>query len=164
MSILPLQYGFASKRWTKAIQIMLKKKPGMPLVNRLKGIIILKANYNWVLCTIWGKRLFQNATEMKTLMTAQQAQPENQSITAVLNKILPYDLLQLTRQSGGSLDNDVKGCYNRIVHPHAMMCYRRMGLPKSAATMFTTILQNTIYKLKMGHGISAKIYMSTQIK
>ena len=34
MSSLPLHYGFAPERWTKAIQIMLEKKPGQPLINR----------------------------------------------------------------------------------------------------------------------------------
>ena len=58
MATLPLKYGFAPERWTKAVQIMLEKKPGYPLINRLRGIIILEADYNWVLRTIWEERLF----------------------------------------------------------------------------------------------------------
>ena len=110
-----------------------------------------------------GERLFQNATTTQTLITAQQARPGNQSITSVLNKVLAYDLLRLTRRSGGSFNNDAEGFYNRIVPPHAMMCCRRMGLPKSAAKMLSTILQNTIFKLKTNRGIS-RVYMSNQIK
>ena len=48
--------------------------------------------------------------------------------------------------------------------PHAMICCQRMGLPKSSACMITTILQKTIYKLKTGHGTSAHVYMSNQIR
>lgn len=43
MASLPLQYGFAPQRWTKAIQIMLEKNPGKLLIHRLRGIIILEA-------------------------------------------------------------------------------------------------------------------------
>ena len=141
MSSLSLKYGFAPARWTKAIQIMLKKNPGYPLINRLRGIIILEADYNWVLCTVWGKQLFKQATITNNLMKAQQARPGHQSIIAALNKVLAYDLFRLTRSPGGSLDNNAEGCYNRIVSPHAMICCQRISLPKSAAQMLTTIFQ-----------------------
>ena len=164
MSSLPLQFGFAPERWTKAFQIMLEKKPGNPLIHRLRGIIILEADFNWVLRLIWGKRLFQRASASNFLMNAQQAKPGNQSITAALNKVLAYDILRVTKRQGGSFDNDAEGCYDRIVPPHAMICCRRMGLPKSSATMLTQILQNTVYKLKTGHGPSAKVYLSNQTR
>ena len=94
-----------------------REKTGYPLINRLRGIIILEADYNWVLWTIWGKRLFKKATSTQKLMQAQQARPGHQSITAALNKVLAYDLLCLTRSSGGSFDNNADGCYDRIAHP-----------------------------------------------
>ena len=164
MASLPLQYGFAPNRWKKAIQIMIEKKPGLPLLHRLRGIIILEADYNWILRLIWGKRLFQNAAKKGKLMTAQQARPGFQSISSALNKVLAYDLMRLTKRSGGSFDNDAEGCYDRIVPPHAMLCCRRMGLPKSCATMLTKILNTTIYKLKTGHRLSSQNYMSNAIR
>lgn len=88
-------------------------------------------------------------------MTAQQARPGFQSISAALNKVLVYDIMRLTHRDGGSFDNDAEGCYDRIVPPHAMLCCRRMGLPKTAAVMLTNILSQTMYKLKTGHGLSA---------
>ena len=123
-----------------------RKKPGFPLLHRLRGIIILEADYNWILRLIWGKRLFKNAAKKGKLMTAQQACPGFQSISSALNKVLAYDLMRLTKRSGGSFNNDAEGCYDRIVPPHAMLCCRRMGLPKSSATMLTKILNTTIYK------------------
>ena len=155
MASLPLQYGFAPQRWTKPIQIMLEKNPGKPLIHCLRGIIILEADYNWVLRLIWGRRLFQNAATNGVLMTAQQAWPGFQSISAALNKVLAYDIMRLTHRDRGSFDNDVEGCYDHIVPPHAILCCRRMGLPKTVAVMLTNILSQTMYKLKTGHGLSA---------
>ena len=117
MTSLPLCFGFAPSCWTKAIQIMLEKKPGIPLLNRLRVIIILEANYNWALRLIWGKRLFQSAAQSNLLMPAQQARPGFHSITAALNKFLAYDLMRLTKRDGGSFNNDAEGCYDRIVTP-----------------------------------------------
>ena len=140
------------------------KKTGNPLLHRLRGIIIVEADYNWVLRLIWGKRLFHQAAQHRNLMTAQQARPGFQSISAALNKVLAYDLMRLTKRSGASFDNDAEGCYDRIVPPHALLCCRRMGLPKTCAAMLTKVLNSTIYKLKTGHGISARHYMSNQLR
>ena len=56
------------------------------------------------------------------------------------------------------------GCYDRIIPPEAMICCRRWGLPKSAAKMITVILNNTVYKLRTGHGVSAREYMSNALR
>ena len=94
---LPLHFGFAPNRWKKAIQIMLKNKPGNPLLHTLRGIIILEADYNWYLRLIWWKILFRNAAKKVNLMMAQQAHPGFQSISSALNKVLAYDLMRLTK-------------------------------------------------------------------
>ena len=48
--------------------------------------------------------------------------------------------------------------------PEAMICCRRWGLPSSAAKIITTILNNTVYKLRTGHGMSARTYMFTTLR
>ena len=73
MASLPIKFGFAPDRWKKAIQIMLEKKTGNPLLHRLRGIIIVEADYNWVLRLIWKKRFFRQAAQHGNLMTVQQA-------------------------------------------------------------------------------------------
>ena len=40
-----------------------------------------------------------------------------------------------------------------------MLCCRCLGLLKQASVILTTILNNTIYQIKTGHGSSAKTYM-----
>ena len=57
MTSLPLQYGFAPKRWTTAIQVVLPKDAGAPKLTRLRNINILEADYNLILRTIWGRRM-----------------------------------------------------------------------------------------------------------
>ena len=102
------------------------KNPDTPFLHRLQGITILDADY-WVLRLIWGKRLFRNAANYGTLMTVQQAHPGFKSISAALNKVLAYNLMHLTKRSGGNFDNDAEGCYGKIIPSHTMLCSRRMG-------------------------------------
>ena len=56
------------------------------------------------------------------------------------------------------------GYYDRIIPPPAMIACRRLGIPKSAAVMITTVLNNMIYRLRTGHGLSARTYMSNKIR
>ena len=99
----------------------------------MRRILILEVDLNWVLRLIWGQRIFKNVVKTQTLMTVQQARPGFHSIIAPLNKVPAYDHMRLTKRNGGSFDNDAKGCYDRTVPPHALLCCRRMGLPKTAA-------------------------------
>ena len=40
----------------------------------------------------------------------------------------------------------------------------RMSLPRTTEKMLTTVLNNTIYKLKIGQGLSARTYMSNDLR
>ena len=164
MSELPVKHGFAPKRWKIAIQVVLPKDDGPPKISRLRNINILEADYNFVLRLIWGRRMIWEANDMNAFMKAQQARPRCLAISTAFNKVLSYDLFRQTKIVAASFDNNAQGCYDRIIPPHAMLCCRRLGLPKSAAKILTIILNNTIYKIKTGHGISAKQYQSDALR
>ena len=97
-------------------------------------------------------------------MIAQQSCLGHLTISVPLNKVLTYDLMRLTKSHGTSFDNDAAGCYDRIVPPHALLCCCRMGFPSSPSQMLTKVLQQTIYKLKTGHGLSKDSYFSTLLR
>ena len=94
-------------------------------------------------------------------MTAKQARPVCLAISAAFKKVLSYNLFRKIYLIATSFDNDTQGCYNRTIPPHVMLCYRRLSLPKNAAKMLTLILNNTIYKIKTGHGVAARTYLLT---
>ena len=63
-----------------------------------------------------------------------------------------------------SFDNDAKGCYDKSVPPQAMINCRRLGLPRLAEKMLTTILNNNIYKIRTDHGILPPIYQTNALR
>ena len=70
---LPTQHSFALNRWAKAVQLMYQKITGMSTLDKIRIIQIYEADYNFILCTIWGRRLVWNAQKHKAYMPAQQA-------------------------------------------------------------------------------------------
>ena len=160
---LPLKHGFAPTRWKKVLQIVISKDEGQPKVDRLRNILLLEADYNFVLKLIWGKRLMQRATRQQLLHTAQHARPKNLATSASLNKKITYDIIRQMKIMATSFDNDAKGCYDFIVPPHAMIACQRLGLTPKAAEMLTKILQGTKYLLKTGHGQAKTTYGTTNL-
>ena len=125
---------------------MLEKSPEHgPRLDKLRVIHLLEADYNFVLKLIWGRRLMRRAHENRLLSGVQHARPGHMAQSAVLSKVLSYDLIRLAKKIAASMDNDAAGCYDKIVPPHGNVCCRRIGLPKSAAKMLAAVLLSLIH-------------------
>ena len=68
-----MQHGFAPDRLAKAVQLTYPKKPDMSTLGKIRIIQIYEADYNYILRTIWGRRLVWNAQKHNAYMLAQQA-------------------------------------------------------------------------------------------
>ena len=135
-----------------------------PRIDKLLVIHLLEVDYNFVLKLVWGNRLLRRAQENRIISSAQHACPGHMAQSAVLSKVLSYDLIRLARKIVASMDNDATGCYDKIIPPHGNICCRRIGLPASAAKNLAIVLNNTVFYLCTGHGVSAKTYCSTEIR
>lgn len=62
------------------------------------------------------------------------------------------------------MDNEAKGCYDKIVPPHNNLCYRRLGLTELAEKMLDIVLINTVFYLRTGHRVLSKTYCSAEIR
>jgi hypothetical protein len=67
MCSLPLKHGFSPSCWQRCVDAILEKIPGQPRIEKLRIIMLYKANFNFVLKLIWGKRLVQKAEYHKAV-------------------------------------------------------------------------------------------------
>ena len=84
---------------------MLEKGKG-PAIENLCIIQLLEADMNWFLRFIWGRKLDNEA---------QLASPGKLCTSAILNKVLFFDLLCQTRQYGAMMDNDATAAFDRVL-------------------------------------------------
>ena len=91
-------------------------------------IHLCEADANLSLGIIFGQRLQKQAEKLGALECEQWAAPGKQCIDAVLLKELTQIVSQLTRTPLGTLDMDVKACFNRIVVTLANLRGRQLGL------------------------------------
>jgi hypothetical protein len=68
---LALTHGHVWKRWRNMVSVMIEKKPGLFLLEKLRTIHLFEADYNWILGLIFGRRMVHNAEKQQHLNESQ---------------------------------------------------------------------------------------------
>jgi hypothetical protein len=130
---LALTHGHVWKRWQNMVSVMIEKKPGLFLLEKLRTIHLFEADYNWILGLIFGRRMVHNAEKQQHLNESQWgSRPGRSTEEALIHKVLSYEISRNTRTPLGTLDNDAKACYDRIVMLFALLLCQKHGVPLSA--------------------------------
>jgi hypothetical protein len=79
----------------------------------------------------------------------------------LLNKLLIVQLLLQKRTEGIVFDNNVKGCYDRIISRLALASLRRLGYSKESVKMLGLLWAHMEHRVCTGFGVSDKTYGST---
>ena len=99
--------GQALDRWKRTVSLMLEKDTGQPKLHRLRIIQLFEADYNFLLSLVFGHRLMTFARKFCKLNESQYGSMSGkQAQSAVLNKILTYDLIRLTKQDAATSEFD----------------------------------------------------------
>lgn len=157
MAGIPRVTGITPDRWKRGTDVMLLKKEGLFLLEKLRTIVLFESDFNFE-----NKRLGRDAMRLaldKGLITDEQySRPGRSSQDNVLNKRLMFDYARLRRQTFAVCACDLKSCYDRIVHNAATLALRRAGVRMSdIQSMFGTI-QQMIHKVRTAFGDSDRTY------
>jgi hypothetical protein len=165
MMAIPLSEMFCPERWRQAIDIMLEKIPVVPRINKLIIIQLLEADLNQVLRSVFARNISKLAQETPGIISEHQYGRSHQTcITPVLNKLLTVQLLIQNKTNGIVLDNDAKGCYDRIVSGIALAALRRIGYSKNSVWMLCLLWAQLEHHVATGFGVSDTSYKSIMYK
>jgi endonuclease/exonuclease/phosphatase family metal-dependent hydrolase len=129
MANFPMKTGYSPVRWQRGVEVMLLKQFNNFHVNKLRAILLFEADFNFNNKRI-GRSLMWKAEDEQWLAPEQYGSRKHYSaIDHCLNKRLSFDILRQYKQSGAICVNDMKGCYDRIVHSVASLCMQRWGMP-----------------------------------
>jgi hypothetical protein len=68
---LALTHGHIWDRWKGIVSVMIEKKPGLFLLEKLRTMHRYKADYNWTLGLIFGRRMVHNTERQDHLNESQ---------------------------------------------------------------------------------------------
>jgi hypothetical protein len=110
---------------------------------------------------LWGKQLVYQGEDSNCFGNQQHGlRPRHQAMNAVHMKTPTYDLTRIL--SLIMFDNDATGCFDRIIVSLAMIAALRLGMPRSAAQMHSSVLLHMQYFVKTAHGILEAFYRVVQ--
>ena len=159
---LPFQHGFSPTRWHTAIQFMLEKEPGNPLITKLRVIQLLEADMNFAFRLLWGKRLVHHALAQNALTPLNfGGRPGCRVHSALLSKTLSYDCIRYTRLNAIIFNNDAKACFDRIIPSIGLMATERLGMPPTASACMLATIQGMKFFICTAHGVSPGFFTST---
>ena len=114
---------------------MLEKDGGDPKIHRLRIIVLLEADLNLALRTIWMRRLFAQAEKTQFIPEQWGNRKNENAIDYLTMKLLTCENMRITRHSTALMAMDAAACYDRIITYLSSLNERRYGLPKSACVV-----------------------------
>jgi hypothetical protein len=154
MGNFPLQTGYSPARWQHGVEVMLLKQLNNFHVSKLRAILLFEADFNFNNKRI-GRALMWKAEDEQWIAPEQYGSRRNFSaIDHCLNKRLSFDILRQYKQSGAICVNDMKGCYDRIVHSVASLCMQRWGMQEQPIRMMLHTIQNLKHYVRTSYGNS----------
>ena len=152
--------GFALDRWKKVVNVMIYKKPGVYLINKLRVIHLFEADYNFVIGLVFGRRALYSGVKNKTLHSSQWALPGRQCADVVVLRELTIGMAKMLKISLGGFENDAAACYDRLVMNMMGAAFERMGVPEGPLRLQEAVLLNVVHYLKTAFGITLDSYTS----
>lgn len=116
---------------------------------------------NWLLRFLWGRKLDRHALKAGVYNEAQFASPGKLCQSAIVNKVLFFNLVRQTRQYGALMDNDATAAFNWVLPALCVVTCRQLGMPKDAQRFFFKLLRQMVYTTTTAHGSSMATYSAT---
>lgn len=137
---LALTHKIVLERWQKIWETLLPKEPPRTFIHRFRNITIVKWNVQYLMKTIWAKRLMSSVKHL--LHPSQNAMAEKVPQSSILSHKLDLNTIFICGESSIAIENDASNCYDRILVLIATLASLRAGLPKPMAQFLTSFLSN----------------------
>lgn len=145
------------ERWKVVHNFFIEKKPGLPLIDKLRVIHIYEADWNIVLKYFNSYQLVRQSVRHHNIEPEQSGGRPNRSyIDEATKTVLTYKICRNQQLIGGLIYNDAKECFDRIVTNLSNLSCRREGLPLPLAKLYASTLSQIKYYLRHKGGISAQ--------
>ena len=152
---LALKRGFALSRWSRGLSVMLEKMYGCTLVNKLRAILLMEADFNFSNKMIYGVRMLDNVRKHGWMPEEVYSEKGKTADDGSLAKVLFYDIVRQSRVSAGLSSIDAANCYDSIAHAIASLVFQAFGVPEEAVESMLTALEEMKYFLRTAYGDSS---------
>eukprot|EP00956_Cyclotella_meneghiniana_P026049 scaffold55510_cov37-Cyclotella_meneghiniana.AAC.1 len=164
---LALVHGIALNRWSKGLCVMLEKVMGVRLINKLRAILLMEADFNAANKILYGERMMDNVRKYKLMPEEIFSERMREATDGGMSKKLFYDIVRQLRRPAGIASVDAANCYDRVAHAISSMVFQAFGTPAEACTSMHSAIQEMQFFLRTAFGdskesVGARVDLKTQ--
>jgi hypothetical protein len=148
------KWGFALDRWGNGLSCMLEKVAGCCLVDKLRSILLMEADFNANNKELIGNRMMENIRAHGLMKEEIFSELGRTAEDGALSKILFYDIVRQSRLSAAISSVDAANCYDSIAHAVASLIFQACGVPVEGVQAMLSAIQDMKYYLRTAFGDS----------
>ena len=146
----------APDRWRQSITVLLEKVFGVRLIDKLRAICLLEADFNWLNKLIFAHRLEQHCRKHGLVPAEQFAKSRTTCEEASLVKNLICDNSRILHNSLSITSVDMDQCFDRAQSSIAGVAARAHGVSQKSTDLMLKTMQMMQYFVKSGFGVADK--------
>lgn len=157
--------GYSLTRWQAGLSVMLEKEKGVIKVDKLRAILLMEADFNFLNKLIFGSRMVRRALQNGEIpKECYGSVPAHEAIEVGINRRLLLDISRQRRAPLAIASVDAHTCYDRISHTVASICCQRWGVPLEPIVSLFRTIQSMKFFLRTGFGDSDTYYGGKPIR
>ena len=133
---------------------MLKQIAGILLVNKLRAILVMEADFNFHNKLIFGKRMVDVARSEGIIPAEQYADKQSTADDGSFEKILESDISCQKKLPLCIISADAANCYDRVHHTILALLFLALGVHTGAISAMLQSIQMMKFFLRTGWGES----------
>jgi hypothetical protein len=159
MMSIPGLTGHSPSRWHQVVDIMLEKKPKDWKIHRLCIIALQELDFNQVNRLTIGRPV-QHKLEDQAILPDMQHRSctAKQCHSAVLNKVLTFEIHRYKKQPLAYVENDAVGCFDRITNPLVLIFLQILGVAAPTLESLAKTWELSVHRIRSAYGISSHSY------
>jgi len=133
MMTIPYKHGFTFQRWRDVVDVVLPKDEGEYKIHRFRIIRLVESDFNQSLGMLFARPMGHFLEDTNEYPEMQYGSRDGQmTISAVLNKVITFDIVRMMKIMMATEENDAVGCYDRVMQQKVSLYLQRMGVALAA--------------------------------
>ncbi len=134
-------------RWGVGLTILLEETRRKKLINKMRTICLLEADFTWLNKLIYSHRMMNSALDENLIPLECFAKKGSNCVNAVMTKIMYCEETRMHHHPMIILCNDFADCYDRVALLIAAVALQSFGIPIEAVRVLLLAMQTMKYFL-----------------